>query len=144
VRSRLLVGGVGMVAGLFGAYLLLTRQDVGQLRSAAFWLVSGVVLHDFVLAPAVLVVVALGGRWVPASFRAATTAGLVVLGTVTVLAIPVLGRFGERPDNHTLLNRHYTIGWLALAGLVLVTVAVGGLAHRRRHPARTPGSGPPP
>ena len=38
--------------------------------------------------------------------------GGVVLGSLTLLAIPVLGRFGERPDNATLLDRNYTVGWL--------------------------------
>jgi hypothetical protein len=132
VRARLLIGGAGVVIGLFGAYLLLSRQDHDQLFSAAIWLASGVVLHDFVLAPVVLVMVAVGGRLVPRSFRAPAIAGLVVLGTATVFAIPVLGRFGARPDNPSLLNRHYTLGWLALAGLVLLAVVIGGLAVRSR------------
>ena len=44
---------------------------------------------------------------------------LVVLATVTVTAIPVLGRFGARPDNLTILPRNYVLGWLVLAALVL-------------------------
>ena len=42
--------------------------------------------------------------------RAPAVAGLVVLGSVTLLAIPVLGRFGARADNPTLLDRHYGVG----------------------------------
>jgi hypothetical protein len=132
VKGRLLIGALGLVVGLYGAYLLLSRQDHDQLVSAAIWLASGVVLHDFVLAPVVLVLVAVGARVVPTGFRAAAVAGLVVLGTATVLAIPVLTGFGERPDNPSLLNRDYGTGWLVLAGLVLVAVVVGGLAARRR------------
>ena len=41
--------------------------------------------------------------------------GFVVLGSVTLLAMPVLGRFGARPDNPTLLDRDYSVG-LAGAG----------------------------
>jgi hypothetical protein len=143
VRTRLAIGGVGVLVGLFGAYLLLSRQDHDQLFSAAIWLVSGVVLHDFVLAPVVLVVVALGGRVVPAAFRGPAVAGLVVLGTVTLLALPVLSRMGERADNPSLLDRHYTLGWLVLAALVVAAVVVAGLARRRASRGRTPRSAPP-
>ena len=132
MRGRLAIGAVGLLAGLYGAYLLLSRQDHDQLLSAAIWLGAGVVLHDFVLAPLVLGVVFVGARLVPAGLRAPAVAGLVVLGTATLFALPVLGRFGERPDNPSLLNRHYGIGWLVLAGLVLLAVAAGGWWARRR------------
>ncbi len=142
MRTRLLIGGAGVVIGLCGAYLLLSRQDHDQLFSAAIWLASGVVLHDFVLAPVALVLVAGGGRLVPPGFRAPAAAGLVVLGTATILAIPVLSGMGERPDNPWLLDRNYQVGWLVLAGLVLLAVVVGGLVLRaRRHP-RSAGDSP--
>ena len=35
---------------------------------------------------------------------------------VTLVAVPVLGRFGARADNPTLLDRDYVAGWLVLAG----------------------------
>ncbi len=138
MRARLLIGGAGVAIGLFGAYLLLSRQDRDQLFSAAIWLASGVVLHDFVLAPVVLVVVVVCGGLLPRSFRAPAVAGLVILGTATVFAIPVLGRFGERADNPWLLDRNYTLGWLVLAGLVVLAVVVGGLRRRNTPPPREP------
>ncbi|MCW2678630.1 MAG: hypothetical protein JWM62_31, partial [Frankiales bacterium] len=33
-----------------------------------------------------------------------------------------LGRFGERPDNPTLLDRPYWVGWLVLVVLVAAVV----------------------
>ncbi|MGY2874256.1 hypothetical protein ACVW00_001446 [Marmoricola sp. URHA0025 HA25] len=48
--------------------------------------------------------------------------GAVVLGTVTLVAIPVLGRFGARADNPTLLDRNYLLGWLVVATLTVVLV----------------------
>ncbi len=42
--------------------------------------------------------------------KAPAVVGCVVLGSVTLLAVPVLGRFGERSDNPTLLDRNYTAG----------------------------------
>ena len=45
----------------------------------------------------------------------------------------VLGGFGERPDNPSLLNRYYWLGWLVLAGVVVLAVLVAGLRARARH-----------
>lgn len=132
MRARLLLGGLGLVVGGYGAFLLLTRQDADQLVSAAIWLGSGVVLHDAVLAPLVLGLVLLGTRVLPASARVPAAAALVVLGTVTILAIPVLGRFGARPDNPTLLDRNYVAGWFALAGVVVLGAVVAALVGSRR------------
>jgi hypothetical protein len=132
---RLAVGLVGVLVGTYGAYLLLSRQDGDQLVNAAIWLASGVVLHDLVLAPVVLGLVALGARLAPVPARVPAVAALVVLGTVTLLAIPVLGRFGARPDNPTLLDRDYTAGWLALAGVVVLTTVVASLVRSRRRPS---------
>ncbi|GCD88732.1 hypothetical protein [Nocardioides sp. LS1] len=128
---RRLLGALGALLGLYGAWLLLSRQDLGQLVAAGTWLAGGVVLHDFVLAPVVLVVVALGARLLPGPARAPAVVGLVVLGATTLLAVPVLGRFGARSDNATLLDRDYTTGWLVLAALVLAAVTVASLVRWR-------------
>jgi hypothetical protein len=134
VRARLLLGGLGVVVGAYGAWLLLSTQDRDQLVSAATWLVAGVVLHDGVLAPLVLLVLALGGRLLPAAYRAPAAVGLVVLGSLTLLAVPVLGAFGRQVHNPSLLDRHYWLGWLVVAGLVVLAVVAAG--ERRRRTAR--------
>jgi hypothetical protein len=136
MRTRAVLVGLGVVLGGYGAYLLLSRQDADQLLNAAVWLASGVVLHDFVLAPLVLGLVALGGRFAPAASRVPAVAALVVLGSVTLLAVPVLGRFGARADNPTLLDRDYGAGWLALAGVVLLATVVSTLVRSRRQSRR--------
>ena len=77
-------------------------------------------LHDVVLAPLVILAVAWSARaGCPRPWRAPAVVALVVLGSVTLLAVPVLGRFGARPDNPTLLDRHYVAGWLGLLALVV-------------------------
>jgi hypothetical protein len=86
MRTRLLLGGLGTLVGLYGAYLVLTRQDTDQLVSAAVWLAAGVVLHDAVLAPVVLGVVYVGSRLVPALLDRDYTAGWLVLAGLVVLA----------------------------------------------------------
>jgi hypothetical protein len=136
MRLRALLLGLGVLVGAYGAFLLLTRQDADQLVNAGIWLASGVVLHDFVLAPLVLGLVVVGARIVPVAARVPAASALVVLGAVTLLAVPVLGRFGARPDNPTLLDRDYTAGWLALAGVVLLATVVATLVRSRRQGRR--------
>ncbi len=130
--SRWFLGLVGVGAGLYGAWLLLSRQSGDQLVSAGVWLVGGVVLHDLVLAPLVLVAVAAAGRLAPRPVRAPAAVLLVVIGSVTLLAAPVLGALGRRADNASLLDRDYWSGWLVLVGVLVVLVAVGSVVQRRR------------
>ncbi len=135
--ARAVLGLLGVGIGLWGAWLLVGPDGARgeDLVSTALWLGSGVVLHDFALVPLVLVVGLVAGRLLPPPWRAAAAGGLVVLGSVTLLAVPVLGRFGARENNPTLLDRPYGWGWAAIAALVLVGTVAVGLARRRRHSA---------
>jgi hypothetical protein len=126
---RYLLAVAGLLLALYGGWLLVTRED--DLLAVATWLVAGVLLHDAVLAVATLALGTLAVRLVPAPARAPAAVGLVVLGPVTLLAVPVLGRFGANPGNPTILDRDYTSGWLALAGLTAVAVLAAGLVRSR-------------
>ncbi len=139
MRIRLLMGALGVAAAAYGL-VLLVRNGLDDLLAAGIWLAAGVVLHDFILVPLTLVMCWLAMRAVPPGRRAPLVAGLLVLGSLTLLAIPVLGRFGARPDNPTLLDRDYTAGWLAVAGITLAAV-VAGLVVRARTGRRTGGPG---
>jgi hypothetical protein len=130
MRIRILLGGLGLAVAAYGAWLLL-GDDLADLVTIAVWLAAGVVLHDFVLVPLTLGVSWLGLRVLPGGSRAAASAGLVVLGTLTVLAVPVLGRWGANTDNTTILDRHYGLGWLAVTGLTIMGVLLVLVAKRR-------------
>jgi hypothetical protein len=125
-----------------GVYELLGRGPA-NLVGTVLWLAGGVILHDGVLAFATLAVVWVGALLVPARLRAPGAAALIVLATVTVSAVPVLGRFGARPDNPTLLDRNYLAGWLVFAGLVSAGTAGVVLLRRRRSRSDQPASRPP-
>lgn len=132
MRGRLAIGAVGVAVGLYGAWLLVSRGDGEDLRSAAVWLVGGVLLHDVVLAGLTLAVGALVTRVPPRPARAPATVALVVLGSLTLVAVPVLGRFGAKPDNPTLLDRPYVTAWLVLVAVTVVVVALVSLVRARR------------
>jgi hypothetical protein len=129
---------VTLVLGLAtGGYGVLRLLDLGwdNTRATLVWLLGGVLLHDAVLAPLTLAVAAVALRLVPRERLAPFAVGLVVLVPLTLLGIPELGRFGARPDNPTLLDRPYWLGWAVLVTLVVVGVAVGAVVAARRRTA---------
>ena len=129
MRSALAALGVGVTA--YGGWLLVSRTDTAQLVDAAIWLGSGVLLHDLVLTGVVLVVAALALR-LPGPARAPAVVGLVVLGSLTLVAVPVLGGFGAREDNPTLLDRPYLTSWLGLVVVTVVAVTAASLVRSRQ------------
>ncbi|MFY0405673.1 hypothetical protein [Solicola sp. PLA-1-18] len=121
----------GLAAGVYGAVLLL-QLDFSRLLSTVIWLAGGVVAHDFVFAPVVVVLGVLLARVLPDAARRPVAVAVVVWGTVTVAAIPVLSGQGGKPDNATLLDRPYWTAWLVLTALVLVATAVASVLASRR------------
>lgn len=118
--ARGILGALGVAVAAYGAMLLL---DLGaeNLRATLVWVVGGVVLHDAVLAPLTILVGLVFLRLQRAGVAIGPlVVGGVVLASVTLAAVPVLGRFGARTDNDTLLDRDYVVGWLVFAGIVVV------------------------
>ena len=123
MRTRLLLGALGVAVATYGGWLLL-QEDLSDLVDTAVWLAGGVVLHDFVLVPLTLLLGLALVRLLPANLRAPVAGGLVVLGTVTLMAVPVLGGWGANADNPTILDRNYPVGWLVAAGVTMLVVVV--------------------
>lgn len=127
--ARLALGALGLAALAWG---LLLVADLGpQVVDVLVWVVGGVLAHDAVLAPVVVGLGALLALVVPPWLRPSLVRLLVVLGPLTLVAVPVLGRFGARPDNQTLLDRPYTTGWLVIAAVAVLLTVVGALRARR-------------
>jgi hypothetical protein len=127
MRTRLLLGALGVAVAAYGAWLLLHQgadNSWADLAHTAAWLAGGVVLHDFVLVPLTLLLGLALIRLLPSNLRAPVAGGLVVLGTVTLMAVPVLGGWGANVDNPTILDRNYTAGWLVVAGVTILVVVL--------------------
>lgn len=133
--ARVALGATGVALTTYGVLLLLTRQDSGRVVDALVWLAGGVVVHDGILVPFTLLLAVLAMRLLPDSYRAPATIALVVVGPLTLLSVPVLGSFGARPDNATLLDRPYLVSWVCLLAFSVVAVAVAGRVVRSRHGA---------
>ena len=139
MRTRLLLGALGVAVATYGGWLLL-QEDLSDLVDTAVWLAGGVVLHDFLLVPLTLLLGVALIRLMPANLRAPVAGGLVVLGTVTLMAVPVLGGWGANADNPTILDRNYTAGWLVVAGVTMLVVVLT-IALRRGGRSGGPGAG---
>ncbi len=136
---RLGLGAAGVAALAWGLVLLWGLGP--QLLAVVVWLVGGIVLHDGLLAPLVIGLGLLAATRVPAWLRVPLVGLVVVLGPLTLAAVPVLGRFGARYDNRTLLDRPYWAGYLAVA--VLAALVAAAVAARRRGAARDTTTGAP-
>lgn len=123
------IGLAGVALAVLGLRLLL-QEDLADLADATIWLGAGVLAHDALIAPATLVIVYVAMRVFPTWLIRPAAVGFVVLATVTLGAIPVLGRFGARPDNPTLLDRNYLLGWILFAAIVVVSVATVAVRQR--------------
>jgi hypothetical protein len=131
--ARLTLAAVG-VAGVVWGVWLLHDDGVDRLRSVAFWLVGGVLLHDAVLAPLVVLAGVVAARVLPQHRRTVAAVTFLVWGTLTLAVANVLLDVGGKPDNESLMNRPYVVSWLVLtavlAGVALVVPAVLARRHR--------------
>ena len=128
---RLALGILGVAAGLYGGWSL-RGVERDEWPSVLAYLGGGVVLHDFVLAPVVVGIGVLAARLAPAGWRAPMVVGLVVWGGLTLMAVPVRGRFGALSDNPTLLDRPYLASWAVGTAVVVLAVAAAGVLRARR------------
>jgi hypothetical protein len=137
---RLLLGALGVAVAAYGAWLLL-QEDLSDLVDTAIWLAGGIVLHDFALVPLTLLLGVVLVRLLLANRRAPVAGGLVVLGTVTLMAVPVLGGWGANADNPTILDRNYPAGWLVVAGVTILVIAALVLTTTFTQAGRSGGPG---
>lgn len=129
VRSLLGLAGVALIG--VGAVNLLGLGLV-DLLWVVFWLGAGLVLHDGVLAPTTAVLgKAAADRW-SGRARGAVLVGLVSVGSLTLIAIPLMIQHNSVAGNDTLLGRNYLVGWLAACTLVAVGAALAEVVSRWR------------
>ncbi|MGA5546298.1 hypothetical protein ACPCIR_31110 [Mycobacterium sp. NPDC051198] len=126
---RWLMGLGGIVLAGYGA-LLVTDNPPEIVMRIATWALIAVVVHDFVFAPLCAALGLAGRRLIPALYRAPIAVAALCSVVLALLAVPVYGRPGMRPDNSTVLDRDYPLGlWVSL-GVVWLIVLMYCLAVR--------------
>jgi hypothetical protein len=138
VRGLLVAAGVA--CGLWGLWLM--RDFTGeQLRSTGLWLAGGVILHDVVVAPIVVVLGVVAARLLPGRLRAPAALAFLVWATLTVAFFPVLSGEGGKPGNDTILGRPYLLSWAVMTTVLVALAIVSGMRRsrgrtRQRRPTR--------
>ncbi|MGW0750768.1 hypothetical protein [Streptomyces sp. NPDC002587] len=131
---RTAAGAVGTVLLSYGVLLLF---EGGQYADVAIWLAGAVAVHDGIVAPLVLAAgLLLAGGRASSTVRGA----LIVAGSLTVIALPVLLRPGT-PHNPSVLPLDYPRNWsLALVAVAALTALLHAARWvRGRRGSRRPG-----
>jgi hypothetical protein len=129
IRIPLAFGGV--VAIVWGLWLV-SDDGLERWQAQLTWFVAGVVAHDAVVAPVVVLLGVAATRLLRPRVRAAAVVGFIVWATVTVVATNVLLPVGGHPDNPSLMNRPYVLSWLAFTAAVLAIVGLASTFGRRK------------
>jgi hypothetical protein len=128
---------VGGLCILWGLKQLIDRKV--PLLPFGEWFVGAAILHDAVLAPAVIVIGWLLQRGAPRRLRAPVAAGLVVAGGILLYSIPaLLGDGAEAADPSKLPNDEPRNVALVLVAVALVTAAVVALRRAPADPVAAP------
>jgi Kef-type K+ transport system membrane component KefB len=111
----------GSVLCSFGLVGSIVGDRTDPVRVAVL-VVLAAVTHDLLLVPVVLAA-GLILRRAPEWVRAPLQGALLICAVVVLASVPVLGRFGARADNPSLLPRDYPAGLAVTLGLVLLAGA---------------------
>ncbi|MCT9935112.1 hypothetical protein N5079_33415 [Planotetraspora sp. A-T 1434] len=131
MKARLVVYAVGTGLVAIGGYGILTTASVGPF-GWALWFAGVAVAHDFLLVPVVMAVGLLMRRTVE-PYRSCLATTLIIMGAVTVVALPLVLGFGKRPDNLSQLPLNYPLN-LVLVLLVIAAISTVVLALRVKGP----------
>ena len=128
------------VAGAVAGWAVIGWGVRGALRhhvdtrppELARLLVGGVIAHDLVLVPLVLLLGWAVARLVRGRGRGPVQAALVVSGCLALFAYPLVRGYGRAARNPTSLPHDYTGNLLVVLAAVWAATAVAVLVRRRR------------
>lgn len=123
--ARVVLAVVGIALLLFGASQLLAKVPPPILVWLVLWLVAVWLVHQLVVAPAVVGVGWLLRRRVAPRPRRYLQFGLITAAMTTPLAVLLIIRRGSQPPAKAMLEQDYALHWvLLLAGIAVVSVLV--------------------
>ena len=126
------VGAALMGWGVY--YFFDVTPDWDRRINFGVWLVGLDVAHDVVLAPFVVAVGWAVTRAVPPRWKAPTQAGLILSGTVLLLAWLPLNETASGTNNPTIQPNDYPTATLVLLGGIWVAMVIWALSRRVGEP----------
>jgi hypothetical protein len=118
LAGRIACAAAGIALLLFGLSRLATKVPPGLLVWVGVWLVAALIIHDGVLAPLVIGVGAALRRVVPDRGRRYVQLGLIMVGIITVVALPLAYRRSTQPPSKAMLLQDYVLNWGVLLGVL--------------------------
>jgi hypothetical protein len=115
---RLILGGAGILVGVYGLVQLAVNVPASSLILVAAWLIGAVIIHDGILSPAVVGVGSIMRRLVPDRGRRYLQAALIMGAIVTLIAIPMIYRQGTQPPSKALLLQNFGANLTLLLGII--------------------------
>ena len=107
----------------WGVYGIFSNSLDTRPANLAKFVVGGALLHDLLVAPAVILAGVLIARAVPARARGPVQAALVVSGIVALFAWPLVRAYGLAANNPTSLPHNYGLNLLVVLGVVWAVAA---------------------
>jgi len=137
--ARIILIGVGALAILLGAYVMVDTVKPKSIWGLVTWLIAAVILHDGIISP-IVVGISVGmrrfGRAIPAGVLAIVQAGVLVGCVFTLIIVPEIIRKAKVPKNYTVLPFDYAtrlgLMWAAVAVVTAVVVVVYLRVRRAR------------
>lgn len=133
---------IGLAIAGFGLGGLLTADFLGSTGSWAVYFFGGLLVHDLLIAPFVVVVSAtllfVTGR----RSRPVVQATAILIGVLTLASLPVLLGEGKLVSNPSLLPHDYARNLALVLVIVVIAAAIGifRVSRRRSSPASAPGT----
>lgn len=140
MKTRIVFIFLGAGIAAYGIHGLIGATSTHALTSAVKWFIGGALIHDFVVAPLVIVIGVLLTRFIPPFPRPFVQAGLFVTAALTLVALPFLSGRGYRATNPSALPLNYGRGYAIAVGVVWVLTGLVGLAAFARSRYRAKGA----
>lgn len=122
---------VGWAIMAFGIKGLIQQPGSVGPDTVAPWLIGSAVVHDFLVAPAVIALGVVIVRLVPGEIRRFVQTGMVLSGAVIAVAAPLLIGLGGQAGNSSALPHNYRVNVLIVLAVVWLGIVVAALVGRR-------------
>lgn len=123
--ARACIGTLGVLAAAWGLRLLWLDRPYIMKVNFGEWLISGILLHDLIIANVVLLVGWLLAKLLPPHLRGFVQGALVVIALVGSMAFFVIWRQGTSSSpSLALLRQNYVANFGIIAAAVVVCTAV--------------------
>lgn len=124
---RIAVGVAGAAGIGYGLFLALTTfRRWPDVIATALWFGLPPIVFDLLLVPVIGLLGTLVAARASRPWRAPLIVGMIVSGTLLVIAAPFVSGIGRRADNPSLLDRPYLLGTAIALAVIWAGVGLWG------------------